>query len=59
MRRKQSDRVATNAKSVKPAADNIALRPWQIEEVGRALMEAEAGDFAFDKEVQAMFKKFR
>jgi len=40
-------------------ADFIALHRWQIEEVERAVTEAEAGQFATDDEVRAMFDRFR
>jgi predicted transcriptional regulator len=29
--------------------------PWQIEEIKKALGEADAGDFASDEEVESMF----
>lgn len=40
-------------------ADYIALHRWQIEEVERAIQEADAGDFATDKEVKAAFAELR
>jgi predicted transcriptional regulator len=40
-------------------SDYIALHRWQIEEVERGLAEADAGDFASDKEVKAMFAELR
>ena len=43
----------------KAVAEYIALQRWQIEEIEQALKEAEAGDFASDKEVRAMFNEFR
>ena len=33
----------------------IEMHRWQIEEIEKALAEAEAGDFASDTEVKAMF----
>jgi len=33
----------------------ISLHRWQIEEIKKAIMEADAGDFASDEEVQSMF----
>ena len=43
----------------KAVAEYIALQRWQIEEIEQALKEAEAGDFASDKEVRAVFNEFR
>lgn len=43
----------------KAVAEYIALQRWQIEEIEQALQEAEAGDFASDKEVRAVFNEFR
>jgi predicted transcriptional regulator len=41
---------------IKEAIDGyIARRRWRIEEIQKALAEAEAGDFASDEEVTAMF----
>lgn len=41
---------------IKEAVDSfIALHRWQIDEIKNALAEAEAGDFASDEEVKAMF----
>lgn len=40
-------------------SEYIALQRWQIEEVERALDEAQAGKFATDEEVRAMFNEFR
>jgi predicted transcriptional regulator len=40
-------------------ADFIALHRWQIEEVERAIQEADAGKFATDDEVRAVFGEFR
>ena len=31
---------------------------WQIEEITKALAEADAGDFATEKEMEALFKKW-
>lgn len=36
----------------------IALNEWQIEEIQEAIQQADAGDFATDEEVEAMFKKW-
>jgi predicted transcriptional regulator len=43
----------------KAVAEYIALQRWQIEEVERAVAEAEAGLFATDKEVRATLKELR
>jgi RHH-type rel operon transcriptional repressor/antitoxin RelB len=43
----------------KAVADYIALQRWQIEEIEQALKEADADDFATDKEVRAVFNEFR
>lgn len=36
----------------------VALNTWQIEETKKALKEADAGDFATDKEVEQALKKW-
>ncbi len=36
----------------------IEVNEWQIEEVQKAVNEAEAGDFASDQEVSAVFNKW-
>jgi predicted transcriptional regulator len=36
----------------------VATNEWQIEEIGKALEEADRGDFATDKEVQKTMKKW-
>ena len=36
----------------------IELNEWQIEEISRAINEANAGDFASDQEVRATFAKW-
>ena len=36
----------------------IELNEWQISEIKSALKEADAGDFASEKEVQAVMKKW-
>lgn len=35
----------------------LEIHQWQIEEIQRGLAEAEAGDFASDEEVEAVFAK--
>jgi predicted transcriptional regulator len=35
----------------------ISLRRWQIEEIKKAVAEADAGDFASDEEVEVMFNE--
>jgi predicted transcriptional regulator len=37
----------------------IELNEWQIAEIKTALKEADAGDFASDEEVEAVFRKWR
>ena len=37
----------------------IDLNEWQIAEIKTALKEADAGDFASEKEVQAVMRKWR
>ena len=37
----------------------IELNEWQITEIKSALKEADAGDFASDKEVQTVMKRWR
>ncbi len=36
----------------------IEVNEWQIEEIGKAVKEADAGDFASDQEVWAVFNKW-
>ena len=43
----------------KAVSDYIALQRWQIEEVERAVAEADAGQFATDKQVRAVFNEMR
>jgi predicted transcriptional regulator len=43
----------------KAVAEYIALQRWQIEEVERAVAEADAGMFATEKEVRAAFTDLR
>lgn len=35
----------------------LQMHQWQLEEIQKAVAEAEAGDFASDDEVQAVFEK--
>jgi RHH-type rel operon transcriptional repressor/antitoxin RelB len=37
----------------------VANNEWQIAEIGAALREADAGDFASDKEIAAVAKKWK
>jgi len=37
----------------------VELNEWQITEIKAALKEADAGDFATEKEVEAVMKKWR
>ena len=39
--------------------DFVEINEWQIKETKAALAEAKAGDFASDKEVQALAKKWK
>lgn len=43
----------------KAVSEFVALHKWQIDEVERAIEEADAGQFATDKEVRAMFNELR
>jgi predicted transcriptional regulator len=43
----------------KAVSEYIALHRWQIEEVERAIKEADAGLFATDKQVKAAFAELR
>ena len=36
----------------------VALNEWQIEEIKKAIQQADAGDFATDAEVEEMFRKW-
>ncbi len=36
----------------------VALNEWQVEEIEKAIRQADAGDFATDEEVEEMFKKW-
>ncbi len=36
----------------------IELNEWQIQEIEAAVKEADAGDFASDQEIQAVFTKW-
>jgi RHH-type transcriptional regulator, rel operon repressor / antitoxin RelB len=36
----------------------VELNEWQIEEIKKAVQQADAGDFATDGEVEEMFKKW-
>jgi predicted transcriptional regulator len=40
-----------------PQADHLPLDHWQIEEIRRALEEADRGEFAADEEAQLILKK--
>jgi len=35
----------------------LEVNEWQVEEIKQALVEADAGDFARDEEVEALFAK--
>ena len=53
---KESDRDGLIGKVV---ADYIALQRWQVEEIDKAITEADAGQFATDAEVRAAFVELR
>jgi predicted transcriptional regulator len=36
----------------------VALNEWQIQEIKKAIQQADAGDFATDEEVEKMFQKW-
>ena len=36
----------------------VAQEAWQVEEIRRGIAEADAGDFASDEEVEALFAKW-
>jgi|CXWL01.1.fsa_nt_gi predicted transcriptional regulator len=40
-------------------AEFISLQKWQIEEVEAAIVEADSGDFAPDKDVRQTFRELR
>lgn len=43
---------------IKEAVDSyLALHRWQVEEIRKAVAEADAGDFASHEEVEAMFNE--
>jgi predicted transcriptional regulator len=43
---------------IKQAVDSyIRMRKWQIEDIKKAIAEADAGDFASEGEVEAMFQE--
>lgn len=40
-------------------SEYIALQRWQVEEIEKALQEADAGEFATEKEVRRVFDELR
>lgn len=40
-------------------ADYVELNQWQIAEIQQGIIEADAGDFADDSEVQAFFARHK
>ncbi len=43
---------------IKQAVESfISLHRWQLEEIKKAIAEADAGDFASDEEVASMFRE--
>jgi len=43
----------------KAVSEYIALHKWQIEEVEKAIGDADAREFASEKEIRAVFNEFR
>jgi predicted transcriptional regulator len=39
--------------------DYVALQEWQVADIKQALKEADAGDFASDRDVDTTFRKLR
>lgn len=39
--------------------DYVTSQAWQIEEIKQAVVEADAGDFATDEEIQALNNKYK
>lgn len=39
-------------------ADYISLHRWQVEEIEKAIREADGGDFISDKELQHLYQKW-
>ena len=44
--------------AVEAVREYIEINEWQIEEIKGAVNEADAGDFASDREVQTVFNKW-
>jgi len=44
--------------AVEAVREFIEINEWQIEEIKDAIKEADAGDFASDREVQTVFNKW-
>jgi predicted transcriptional regulator len=45
---------------IKEAVESyISLHKWRIEEITKAIAEADAGQFASEKEVEELFRKWR
>jgi len=66
--RKTKNRLEKLAKAMERTKSYVAaeairafvdLNEWQIAEIKTALKEADAGDFASEKEVQAVMRKWR
>jgi predicted transcriptional regulator len=63
-----SDRLARLAAETGRSAATIAteavhayldVQAWQLDEIRKGLAETDAGDFASQEEVEAMFRKYR
>src|ERR1035437_882912 len=62
--KKKLDKLAKTTKrsrsflAAEAIREYVALNEWQIEEIKKAIQQADAGDFATDEEVEEMFKKW-
>lgn len=54
---KRTDQPAS-ALATEAISSYLELQEWQIEEINEGLREAQAGDFATDAEVAAVFSKY-
>ena len=48
----------TSSLATEAISSYLELQEWQIEEIHHGLREAQAGDFATDEEVAAVFSKY-
>ncbi|HEY5177418.1 MAG TPA: ribbon-helix-helix protein, CopG family [Terriglobales bacterium] len=62
--KKKLDKLAKTTKrsrsflAAEAIREYVALNEWQIEEIKKAIQQADAGDFATEEEVEEMFKKW-